>query len=629
MLSPVLASSGLSGTNPVVDLVVILVAAAAAGLLMGRLRLAAIPGYLLIGAAIGPHAMGLVSSGENIALIAELALILLMFTIGLHMDTGTIRTGMAPILLVGAVSTSAVALVAWPIAMAFGTGAPAGFVVGVIVAMSSTGVLLGILQTRREVHRVHGRLCIGISIVQDLMSIGILAAMPTIAAWAGTGGTPAGEGAPTTIRLLSSAALATGVVASMILVGRWLLPRVLREASRSGAAGGGGVEELILVAAAIAMAAAVLTALVGIGPALGAFLAGFLLAGTPFRYQISGQMAPLRDLFMAVFFTTVGLRMDIPAVADLWWVVLLGLVLVVTVKFVIIGATAWVFGASGVVAGVSALLLANAGEFSLVILQLAASKGIVDQRTQGVVIALVVGSLIVTALAYDPAQRWRGRLAKLRAAPWVARSALREAAPAHGVGDGQPLVESSGKLIIAGFGVVGRALADRFEVAGLPFTIVELNAATVRKQRALGREAIYGDIANPDVLESAGIHQAEAVLLTVPDDEAVIAACQAIRSLAPHVFIGARASYLSTGFRAGAAGADHVSVSEIAIAEAMAKQVSRLLEERARASGRTLHLLDATGATGDATPPPPEEPLMPPKTGAAPAPAEPRDLGAG
>ncbi len=611
-----LATSAHAGANsPVVDLVVILVAAAAIGLVMGRLKLAAIPGYLLIGAAIGPHALGLVSSDENIALIAELALILLMFTIGLHMDTSTIRSGMAPILIVGVASTLLVALVTWPLAMLFGLGAPAALVVGMMVAMSSTAVLLGVLQSRREVHRAHGRLCVGIAVVQDLVSIGILAAMPTIAVWAGaSGGGGAGGGGdaePTPVELLSSAALATGVVIAMIVTGRWVLPRLLREASRAGSAGGGGVEELVLMAAAIALGSAVITWAVGIGPALGAFLAGFLLAGTPFRHQVSGQMAPLRDLFMAVFFTTVGLQMDIPGVADLWWVVLIGLVVVIVVKWFILSATAWVLGASGVVAGVSALLLANAGEFSLVILELAYSKGIIDDRTQGVLIALVVGSLIFTALVYDPARRYRPLLARIRPAPWIVRSALRESALPTGTpigeGEGGPVEAKPGKLIIAGFGVVGRALADRFEVAGLAFTIVELNAGTVRKQRALGREALYGDISNPDVLESAGIHEAEAVLLTVPDDEAVISACQAIRALAPHVFIAARASYLSTGFRAGAAGADHVSVSEIAIAETMAKQVTRLLEQRARATGRTFHLLDSElGLPADATSEEPE-----------------------
>ncbi len=591
-----LASASAEGaSNPVVDLVVIIVAAAATGMIMGRIKLAAIPGYLLIGAAIGPHALGLVSSPENVETIAELALILLMFTIGLHMDLSTIRSGMAPILLVGVVSTLVVALVCWPTAMLFGLSAPAALVAGMAVAMSSTAVLIGILQSRREVHRAHGRLCVGIAVVQDLLSIGMLAAMPTIAAWAGS--KAEAEEVTPWLELVASAALATGVVAGMIVAGRWLLPRLLREASRTGAAGGGGVEELVLVSAAIALAAAVITARVGIGPALGAFLAGFLLAGTPFRHQVSGQMAPLRDLFMAVFFTTVGMSMDVMQVVDLWWVVLLGLVLVVVLKFLLVGVTAWMFGASGTVAGVSALLLANAGEFSLVILQLAAAKGVIEPAAQAVLIAIVVSSLVFTALVYDPARRLWPRFARIKPAPWIVRSALRESAlPGVGTPPGDLGSEggapSTGKLIIAGFGVVGRALADRFEVAGLPFTIVELNAATVRKQRALGREAIYGDISNPDVLESAGIHQAEAVLLTVPDDEAVITACQKIRALAPHVFIGARASYLSTGFRAGAVGADHVSVSEIAIAEAMAKQISRLLEERARASGRTLHLLD-------------------------------------
>jgi len=141
-----------------------------------------------------------------------------------------------------------------------------------------------------------------------------------------------------------------------------------------------------------------------------------------------------------------------------------------------------------------------------------------------------------------------------------------------------------GPVIIAGFGPVGRNLAERFAAIGVPITLIELNSTTVRKQSTLGRTIVYGDVTNPEVLESAGIAEAEAVIITIPDEDAMLRACSTVRRLAPKVFLAARTNYLSTGLKAKAAGADHVTVEEIATAEAMAKEILERL--RARAASR-------------------------------------------
>jgi voltage-gated potassium channel Kch len=132
--------------------------------------------------------------------------------------------------------------------------------------------------------------------------------------------------------------------------------------------------------------------------------------------------------------------------------------------------------------------------------------------------------------------------------------------------------------VIAGFGVVGRAVADHLEVHRVPYTVVELNPMTVQTQQRLGRRAVYGDIGNPAVLEALGIEHCDAVFLTVPDDDAILRACQAIRNLAPHVHIVARTSFLATAFQATSAGADDVSIAEVAVAEDMVKRVLKRLK---------------------------------------------------
>ncbi|MBC7835274.1 MAG: cation:proton antiporter [Phycisphaerales bacterium] len=569
----------------VFELMVILAAAAGVTMLLRRLHLAAIPGYLITGALLGliGAQLNIPTSDENIASISNLAIILLMFTIGLHLDLDGIRTGLMHILLVGVASTTGVVLTMWPLAMLFGLPAPAAIAVGMALSMSSTAVVFRILQQRREMNTAHGRVCFAVLVVQDLMALVFLALMPPLADWSGVGLSgmvaeveQATKGSKA-LALLAAGAAGIGGIALMIAVGRYVLPRLLTEAARESSA-----ETPLVLAAAVALGAAIVTSALGFSPELGAFLAGFLLASTPFKHQLAGQLAPMRDLFMAVFFTAVGLKLDLGVIAGYWWVIAIGLVLMLSVKAVLIALSTWAAGSTVPTAVASGFALAEAGEFSLVLLAAAASEDhpIISGDVQAVAISMVVVSLVLTPGLYNAGQKLRPRFMKWKTAGWFASPALRD--ETHGAAvrakregslttpAGKPL---SHHVIIAGFGIVGRNMAQHFEVAGINYLIVELNPATVRKQRALGRSIVFGDISNPEVLQSAGIECANAVVLTVPDDDATLLACRAIRAAAPTIFIAARTSYLSRAIRATELGADHVVVEEIATAEAMSKQV--------------------------------------------------------
>lgn len=587
-LTTLLAQQSSSGgaASLMVDLLLTLAAAACITIIFKRFGLATIPGYLITGAIIGPSALALISSPENVQAISGLAILLLMFTIGLQLDLAGIRSGMVSILSIGLGSTLATWAIGIPVGMAFGLSAPAALVLAMAMSMSSTAVAMGVLQPRREVNRIQGRLCIGVSVTQDLLSIAILALMPPIAMWAGQQASGSAPGLVTGLSggpladLLVSGVVAMLAVALMIIVGRHALPKLLREAARGGAA-----ETLLVVASAVALAAAALTTYVGIGPALGAFLAGFMLATTPFRHQLAGQLAPLRELFMAVFFTVVGLNMNVPSVLDAWWVVLVGVATLFAVKGTILAISTWAGGASAATGLQTAALLTQAGEFSLVVFAGAAISGIIPEAQQPVMIAVVVLSLILTPWAYDLSKLVSPALSRFPAAPWIKSSALVERAGGPGGADSAGAAEpANAGVIVAGFGLVGRAVVDRLQIAEIPYTIVELNPGTVRKQGSLGRAIVYGDISNPEVLESAGVRTADAIIITIPDDDAILVACQAIRAIAPNIFIAARTSFLSNAFLAANAGADHVTVAEVATAEAMAKQVMQQLEKRAAAA---------------------------------------------
>jgi CPA2 family monovalent cation:H+ antiporter-2 len=546
------------------DLLFVLATAAAVSLIFQRFRIAAIAGYLVAGAIVGPHALGLIHAPESVESIGQIAIVLLMFGIGMNLDRRDLRAGMLPVLGIGVGSTVLIIVLGAPVVMLFGLTLAASVGVAAAIAISSTALVLRKIQQRREMRQAHGRITFGTLITQDLAAVLVLAMIPVLA-----GASAAGGAAFDPLRTGGRVALTVGLVAVMIVVGTALLPRLLAEAARDTSS-----ELLLVLSAAVGLGAAMLTAALGLSPELGAFLAGFLLAGTPFRYQLAGQIGPMRDLFMAVFFTAVGMSVDMAAAAELWWVVLLALGATLVVKFVSISVTAWAFGAPPAVAVTVGITLAQAGEFTLVVSGVAAGSGLFGEHTastESTVVTVVFLSLIVTPALMSVARRAGSALVGWPQAPWLSRGALARRA--------QPIPQSDQpsrpvrRALVAGFGPVGRAVADRLAASGFEVSIIELNRKTVDTQAALGRRIVYGDATNPDVLESAGVREADAVVLTVPDDQAMLRACKAVRGVNANAYIAARTNYLSTAFLAREQGASHVTVEELATAEAMVREI--------------------------------------------------------
>jgi CPA2 family monovalent cation:H+ antiporter-2 len=613
-------ASGESGST-VIDLLVILSVAGVVATLLGRFKLSTIPGFLIAGALIGPHAFGIVADQEEIEAISALALELLLFIVGLELDLSAIRSRVVQILGLGLASTLACAALLTPIGLLFGLGLAGAVAVAMALSISSTAVLIRLLIRYRQTRTPFGRVGVGVSVMQDLLSLVFLALLP-VSALAGKDAAVATDDAHASTHIVRDAVIAIGGLAVLITVGRLILPRLLAEAMRAG-----GQEVMLVLAAAAALGAAVCSQVLGFSPEFGAFLAGFLLSSTQFRHQLAGQLSPMRDLFMAVFFTVVGLRLNGLVIVEFWWVVLLAVACVMFIKTISNAAAAWLLGAAGSVAVPVGLILGNAGEFSLVILEQARTEGLLDATTEGVLIAVVFVTLVLSPMLYGQGERFRAKLVRIPTAPWTrgeclgeepARTPVEPRAAVDSVVATEPVPETvilpaapdlqlpvanhkatkRPHVIIAGFGVVGRSVADRLQDSDIPFAIIELNPTTIRTQRKLGRLAVFGDITNPEVLESAGIHDAAAVVLTIPDDAATIRACEAIRAMAPSIFIAARTNFLSRGMQATAFGADHVTVEEVATAEAMGREV--------------IEKLTATGGKYDQQRSNPHHPDLPP-----------------
>jgi monovalent cation:H+ antiporter-2, CPA2 family len=565
-------AAGGGGGAVQLNLLIILSCAGVITLLLSRLRVAAIPAYLLAGIAIGPGGLSLVSSPDGIEQIGQMALIVLMFSIGMHLDASAVRKGATSIVIVGVLSTLAGMAAMWGILTLCGVPGRGALAAAMGLSMSSTAVVMRLYTQRRELQSSAGRSALGILLVQDLLVIGFLAVLPVLADGAPVdpaAAASAAEGLAQSVRetepmswldRIGQVVFAIGAIAALIAGGKLVIPRLLREASRIA-----GGEVMLVLTAAVGLGAATLTGWLGLSAELGAFIAGFLLAGTPFRHQLAGQLAPVRDLFMAIFFTAIGLQVDLESIMPVWWVIPLGTVSLIVLKFLIIGGTSWVLGVEGGLAARVGSSLAQAGEFSLVVFSVAIPLGLLTGDQGSVLVGIVIASLIVT-----PGLMGLG--------PRIAPFAQRIGGPPWRRGKGSTVADDDGltpegAVIVAGFGVVGRTCVERIEQAGGRVVLVELNPTTVREQTAAGRTVVFGDISNPDVLESVGIGHAAAVVLAVLDSDATMRAVRTIRAARSDIHIAVRVGMQHRADAVRALGADLIVVEEEVSAAALAQQV--------------------------------------------------------
>ena len=563
-----LAAVGDIERSIVVDLLLILAVAGVVAIIMQRMRMALVPAYLIAGAVIGPNALAFAPSQETLAEVSHLAIILLLFGIGLELDITVLRRGLARMILAGVGSTVLTVLLGWPVALFFGLSGPAALAVGMAFSLSSTAVVLRIITARRELRRRRGRLAFSILVIQDVLVLAMLAVLPLVAGWGGVAVEGLIDDGPTAITgkwldFAGEAMIRIGGVAALVVVAKVVLPRILRESLR-----GRRLEVMMLVAIAAALAAAVVAHSMNFSHEMGAFIAGFVLAGTPFRHQLSGQIGPLRDIFSALFFTTVGMKVDPAVIMESWWIIALCVVLLVVVKGAVIAGVCWSVGAMASTALVVGLSLAQAGEFSLILLGESGDLGLLSENVVASCIAIVVISLVITPALADLGRRLAHRASRLGHAPWISSSLLAGASE-----NGDPSERPVRHIIVAGFGPIGQRITEELDRIGVSYTLVELNPDTVREQQRRGKSIIFGDIGNLQVLETAGIDHADALILTVPDEEAVMRACAVARRRAPNIFIAARTGLLSKSTTATKLGADHVTVDEMATAEAMLQVV--------------------------------------------------------
>ena len=528
-----MAPEHFSSTSGISDALVILGAAGIVIPAFARFRISPVIGFILIGLLVGPSGLGAlvgeyrwlnyvtISNGEAIEPFAEFGIILLLFSIGLELSLRRLwgmrrlvfGLGAAEVLLSALLLAAALALV--------GYGWAGAMALGFALALSSTALVLPLVNRASDV----GRASLGMLLFEDVAIVPIIFALGALA--------PRAQGVA--VESLATTLLwGAMTVAVMLLIGRYLLPRLFAQAARTKSP-----ELFLAVSLLTVMGASLATAAAGLSPIVGALIAGVLIAETEYRGEVEVMMAPFRGLGLGIFLITVGMSVDLAQVARQWEIILGTLIGVMLLKALVTGLLLRIGGARKAVAAEASVLMASPSETTLIVLAAAAAAGVI-----GTTEAAFWQTVTALGLTLTPLLALLGRTA--------ARSVDREGA---GTTDGLQPSRAQPRAVIIGYGRVGRLVAEMLSMHDRPFVAVDSDVDSVKAARADGVPAIFGDASRPEFLDRLNLGHASALILTMDDPVQTVRLVKKVRGWCPDLTIVARArdaEHAAELYRAGA-----------------------------------------------------------------------------
>jgi len=498
-----------------------------------RLQLPPMIGYVLTGLALGPFALGFVPDTDATRHLAEFGVVFLMFSIGLEFSLPKLVVMRRVVFGLGLAQVALTIALCVAAALALGASWQAGLALGGAAAMSSTAIVSRLLAERLELDTPHGREIIGVLLFQDLAVVPLLILVPAL-------GRPAEEIGVAVALALVKAALALAVV---ILVG----PRMMR--SWFGVVARGRSSELFMLNVfLVTLGLAYITGEAGLSLALGAFLAGMLIAETEYRYQVEEDIKPFRDVLLGLFFVTVGMLLDLRAMVSQPLLVLSLLVLLVGGKLALIGLLSRAFGSAPGAALRVALALAQGGEFGFVLLAQAGKHQIGSAPLLQALLAAMVLSMIATPFVIAASDRIVLRFTR---SEWMLRAVELHRVAVQSIG-------TERHVIILGYGRNGQHLARLLDAEGQRYVALDLDPERVREAALAGDTVVFADCSRREALIAAGISRAAAVAVTFADSNAAVRVLAHIHALNPSVPVIARARDETDVARLTAAGASEV-----------------------------------------------------------------------
>lgn len=503
--------------------VILLAAAVIAVPVFRRIGLGSVLGYLAAGLAIGPYGLGVFQDAQAIIHVAELGVVLFLFIIGLEMQPSRLWSMRGEIFGLGALQVAlAMFALVW-VGISLGYPVEASFIAGTGFVLTSTAIVMQILQERHAMGLPPGRRMIAILLFEDLAIVPLLALVAFLA--------PGAEEATLADRM-QSVAIGLAAIAALVVAGRYLLDPMFRLLARFGAR-----EVMTAAALLVVLGAAVLMDAGGLSMAMGAFLAGVLLSESSFRHQLEADIEPFRGLLLGLFFLGVGMALDLEIIARNWAVIAISVPAFMVLKMLVIYLVARVFKAPRDEALERAVLMAQGGEFAFVLYAAATQVGILTPEWNANLTAIIIISMVLTPLMII----LHGRFAPA-AGPSM-----------EGVEAAHDLV---GSVLLIGFGRVGQIVSQPLLARGHSLSIIDTDPEAIRNAQEFGFKVWYGDGARMDILHAAGAHEASLIIAAAGDREAVTRMVELTKHQYPLVPVLARAFDRAHAQQLIAAGAD-------------------------------------------------------------------------
>ncbi|MCB1310068.1 MAG: cation:proton antiporter, partial [Leptospiraceae bacterium] len=524
------------------DLVLILLVVLPATLLGDRLRLPTIVVYIFCGALIGPNALGWIQNAEEVAVLAEIGVVLLLFTIGLEFSLPRLFHLRRIVLGSGLLQITLTSLVVWFLAISMGFGHGTALALGCMVSLSSTVIVLRTLVARNELSAAHGLVALGILLLQDLFLVPMMLLFRVLS--------PA-NASISNLEIAGEIGLAIAGIVVLLLAGRYILPFIFRLVTRTTQ------RELFLISILfVVFVTAYAAQYFGLSLGLGALLAGLLLSESEYADQIVADALPMRDALTSLFFVSIGMYMDPAFIMRHLPELILIVVLVILGKFLIATLSGLFSGYNLKVAVVAGLSLSQIGEFSLVLAMIARETGIIDRDmhlyfiSTGVITMLLTPSMVRYS---EPIGNWLDQFLRLSRI-----SLFRKPPP-----DSQEVQPSTGHILVIGYGKVGMYLCEVLRDVGITYTICEMNFPRFQSARESGHPAIFGDAGTTEILHALHVEHASGAVITSGTLDSQRRTIVLIRRLNPELYIIVRTRYIFDLDALYAAGASLVIAEEM------------------------------------------------------------------
>ncbi|AKD04783.1 monovalent cation:proton antiporter-2 (CPA2) family protein [Pontibacter korlensis] len=516
------------------DIVIILGLAVVVILLFQRFKLPTILGFLATGVIAGPHGLSLIHSSHDIEILAEIGVILLLFIIGMEFSLRQLSMIKRTVLLGGTTQVLAtIGLVALVMVLLNFNWGEAVFM-GFLIALSSTAIVLKLLQDRGEINSPQGRVVLGILIFQDIIVVPMMLLAPLMA----------GGSENIVTELLLMALKGAFVIVFVLISARYLVPRLLYLVAETKSK-----ELFILCVVVICFAVAWLTSSLGLSLALGAFMAGLIISESEYSHQATSNILPFREIFTSFFFVSIGMLLDFAFLLQNLPVVLLFTLVTFLLKGIVATIAARMLQYPLRIALLVGLSLFQVGEFAFILSKAGINNGLLSEETYQYFLSVSLLTMAVTPFVVGSYRR----LADMIAAPF---SSSHEAMPFQNPHDMHgDLPNLDDHIIIIGYGINGRNVAKAAKHANIPYVIVELNAVTVKNERKIGEPIVYGDAVHPMILSHINIHRARVVVIAISDPEATKRIITTVREISDKVHIIVRTRFvqeMEDNYRIGA-----------------------------------------------------------------------------